>query len=91
MYTQLVIVSHLPLSTLRLRRILYLRVAARHNLRISLPTHRPEHHAMVAASVLTLDVDKLHTDWEWMLGELREVLFRSGDRELASLLPDSET
>ena len=46
---------------------------------------------MVAASVLTLDVDKLHTDWEWMLGELREVLFRSGDRELASLLPDSET
>lgn len=45
---------------------------------------------MVSASILTLDVDKLYSDWRWMLGELREVLRRSGDGELADLLPDSE-
>ncbi len=43
---------------------------------------------MVAASILALDVDKLFRDWEWMLGELREVLKQSGDHELAALLPD---
>src|SRR6056297_618582 len=46
--------------------------------------------AMVSASILTLDVDKLDADWRWMLGELREVLQRSGDAELADLLPDSD-
>lgn len=45
---------------------------------------------MVSASILTLDVDKLDADWRWMLGELREVLRRSGDAELADLLPDSD-
>lgn len=45
---------------------------------------------MVSASILTLDVDKLDSDWRWMLSELREVLRRSGDAELADLLPDSD-
>ena len=45
---------------------------------------------MVSASILTLDVDKLYNDWRWRLGELREVLRRSGDSELADLLPDSD-
>ncbi|GAB5406710.1 MAG: phosphoenolpyruvate carboxylase [Aureliella sp.] len=45
---------------------------------------------MVSASVLALDVDKLHRDWEWMLSTLREVLIHSGDEELAALLPDPD-
>ena len=45
---------------------------------------------MVSASVLALDVDKLHRDWEWMLSTLREVLIESGDEELAALLPAPE-
>lgn len=48
----------------------------------------PESEEVVSASVLALDVDKLHRDWEWMLSTLREVLVHSGDGELAALLPD---
>jgi phosphoenolpyruvate carboxylase len=44
---------------------------------------------MVSVSALALDVDKLHRDWEWMLGELRQVLQQSGDAALADLLPNA--
>lgn len=49
---------------------------------------KTENGRVVSASVLALDVDKLHRDWEWMLSTLREVLVHSGDQELAALLPD---
>ncbi|MEM9366801.1 MAG: phosphoenolpyruvate carboxylase [Planctomycetota bacterium] len=42
---------------------------------------------MVASSVLALDVDQLHDDWQWMLQLFQRVLERGGDAELAEHLP----
>jgi phosphoenolpyruvate carboxylase len=44
---------------------------------------------MVVESVLALDEDSLHEQWNWILGCLRDVLAETGDAELAKALPSA--
>lgn len=46
---------------------------------------------MVNANVIALNVDKLTRDWKWVVKCLREVISESGETEIASLLPSTDT